>query len=145
MYYYEEKVWGQVVDLEVDDVLNNVPEFLLKKLHINNFIHNKGFIKIKKVIFNPPATIVYWEDGSKTVVKCFKDDIFDKEKGLAMCICKKIFCNDSEYHKFFRYYCSCETPKLAIVDEWLSVDTNEKNGKICNVLDNYENERKYDK
>ena len=25
---------------------------------------------IKKVIFNPPATVVYWSDGSKTVVKC---------------------------------------------------------------------------
>ena len=25
---------------------------------------------IKDVIFAPPATIVYWSDGSKTVVKC---------------------------------------------------------------------------
>lgn len=43
---------------------------------------------IKKIIFNPPATIVYWYDGDKTVVKCRKDEIFDWEKGLAMAISK---------------------------------------------------------
>lgn len=44
---------------------------------------------IEKVIFHDPATIVYWCDGTKTVVKCCKDDIFDPEKGLAMAICKR--------------------------------------------------------
>ena len=38
---------------------------------------------IKNVIFNPPATVVYWTDGTKTVVKCNENDIFDPEKGLA--------------------------------------------------------------
>lgn len=32
------------------------------------------------VIFNPPATIVFWEDGEKTVVKCGEGEVFDKEK-----------------------------------------------------------------
>ena len=44
---------------------------------------------IEKVIFHDPATIVYWCDGTKTVVKCCKDDVFDPEKGLAMAICKR--------------------------------------------------------
>lgn len=39
---------------------------------------------IKNVIFNPPATVVYWTDGTKTVVKCNENDIFDLEKGLAL-------------------------------------------------------------
>lgn len=47
--------------------------------------------EIKKVIFNDPATIVYWTDGTKTVVKAGKDDIFDKETGLAMAIAKRVF------------------------------------------------------
>ena len=34
---------------------------------------------IKEVIFNDPATIVYWEDGTKTVVKCH-NETFDEEK-----------------------------------------------------------------
>lgn len=45
----------------------------------------------KKVIFNDPATIVYWEDGSKTVVKCGADDIYDREKGFAMCVLKRLY------------------------------------------------------
>lgn len=48
---------------------------------------------VKKVIFNDPATIVYWTDNTKTVVKCCKDDKFDAETGLAMAICKR-YLND---------------------------------------------------
>ena len=36
---------------------------------------------IKKVIFNNPATIVFWSDGSKTVVKAHNDD-YDPERAL---------------------------------------------------------------
>lgn len=52
---------------------------------------------IKKVIFNDPATIVLWSDGSKTVVKCQDGDTFDPEKGLAMAFVKKIFGNKGSY------------------------------------------------
>ena len=55
---------------------------------------------IKKVIFNKPATIVYWADGAKTVVKCADFDIFDPEKGLAMAICKRVY--GEEFHKIFK-------------------------------------------
>lgn len=44
---------------------------------------------IKNVIFNKPATIVFWKDGTKTVVKCSENDIYDPEKGLAMAVLKK--------------------------------------------------------
>ena len=52
--------------------------------------------KITRVIFNDPATIVFWEDGTKTVVKAH-DEEFDPEKGLAMAITKKALGNDSYY------------------------------------------------
>lgn len=57
---------------------------------------------IKKVIFNDPATIVYWGDGSKTVVKCCKEESFDPEKGFAMAFLKKLYGNDNTYHKLFK-------------------------------------------
>lgn len=53
--------------------------------------------KIKNVIFNDPATIVMWTDGTKTVVKCQDDDVFDPEKGLAMAISKKALGNKGNY------------------------------------------------
>lgn len=54
---------------------------------------------IKDVIFAPPATIVYWSDGSKTVVKCSKKDVFDPEKGLAMAIAKRCGGNKGSYYR----------------------------------------------
>ena len=60
---------------------------------------------MRKVIFNDPATVVLWSDGTKTVVKCGPDDIFDKEKGLAMAIVKKMAGNDSRFHKVFKEWC----------------------------------------
>lgn len=53
--------------------------------------------EIRKVIFNDPATIVLWSDGTKTVVKCQDGDIFDPEKGLAMAISKKAMGNKGNY------------------------------------------------
>lgn len=52
---------------------------------------------IKEVIFNGPATIVFWDDGDKTVVKC-ENEPFDKEKGLTMAVCKKMFGNKGNYY-----------------------------------------------
>lgn len=64
--------------------------------------------QIKNVIFSDPCTIVLWKDGTKTIVKC-KDEVFDKEKGLAMAICKKVLGTNessSNYYDIFKEYCS---------------------------------------
>ena len=61
-------------------------------------------VSIRKVIFNDPATIVMWSDGSKTVVKCGLEDSYDMEKGLAMAIVKKMAGNDNRFHKVFKQY-----------------------------------------
>lgn len=60
--------------------------------------------KIEKVIFNDPATIVFWADGTKTVVKTQGDDKFDPEKGLAMAISKKYFGNNGFYCDVFKKF-----------------------------------------
>ena len=61
-----------------------------------------GVPGIKKVIFNDPATIVLWTDGTKTVVKSQDKDQFDKEKGLAMAIVKKALGNEGRYYEIFK-------------------------------------------
>ena len=59
--------------------------------------------EIKDVIYNDPATIVFWKDGTKTVVKCQKDkgDTYNPELGLAMCIIKKLSGNKGNYNDVF--------------------------------------------
>lgn len=64
--------------------------------------------QIKKVVFNNPATIVLWEDGTKTVVKKQKGERWDKEKGLAMAIVKKIYDNKGNYNDIFKKWCEEE-------------------------------------
>ena len=59
---------------------------------------------IKNVIFDDPATMVYWKDGTKTVVKCQDGDVYDKEKGLAMCVAKKFFGNKGNFNKVFNKF-----------------------------------------
>ena len=67
--------------------------------------------EIKKVVFNDPATIVFWTDGSKTVVKTQEGDIFDPEKGLAMAISKKVMGNNGRYYEEFKKWLPEETVK----------------------------------
>lgn len=62
----------------------------------------KHYNPIKKVIFNDPATIVFWKDGTKTVVKTHDGDKFDKMTGLAMALSKKYLGNNYDYYKVFK-------------------------------------------
>ena len=82
---------------------NNLPIFLkfLKDLSVTS--------DIKKVIFNGPATIILWNDGTKTVVKCKEEDPYSKEAGFALCILKKLSGND--FHKVLRIACNDKEKK----------------------------------
>ena len=60
-------------------------------------------MRIKDVIFNPPATIVFWADGTKTVVKCH-DEEYDWEKGIAMAFVKKFHHNKGNYNNVFKRF-----------------------------------------
>lgn len=62
---------------------------------------NQNLVRIKNVVFNPPATIVFWTDNSKTVVKA-ENEIFDPEKGLAIAIAKKALGNKGNYYETFK-------------------------------------------
>lgn len=56
---------------------------------------------IKKVLFRDPATIVFWNDGTKTVVKA-SNEVYDPEKGLAIAISKKFLGNGGNYYNEFK-------------------------------------------
>lgn len=68
-------------------------------IEVHNYSKND---EIKDVIFNNPATIIKWNDGSKTIVKCAKDETYNKSTGLAMCMLKKMLGN--KYKKIFKYW-----------------------------------------
>ena len=70
--------------------------------------------EIKNVIFNPPATIVFWQDGTKTVVKA-TNELYDPEKGLAMAIAKRALGNQGNYYNIIKKWVgttkSCDSCK----------------------------------
>ena len=47
--------------------------------------------KPEKVIFSGRATIAFWPDGTKTVVKCKIGDFWDQQTGIAMAVLKKLY------------------------------------------------------
>ena len=79
------------------DALNNLTE-----VFTGGAVSSCMGMGIKDVIFNDPATIVMWSDGSKTVVRVAEGETFDPEKGLAMAISKKHFGNCGNYYNRFK-------------------------------------------
>ena len=77
----------------------NPYETIIAKAMLNSIYGTQSKIipKIKNVIFNPPATIVFWTDGTKTVVKCQNNEEFDPEKGITMAFFKKTHGNKGSY------------------------------------------------
>ena len=67
--------------------------------YINEKLPAMPYPGIKKVILNNPATIILWNDGTKTVVKCSKNEKFDPEKGLAMAISERVLGSYSKFKK----------------------------------------------
>ena len=79
------------------EILTDLYKTILNSTYGTKTFKTNCVPEIKNVIFNDPATIVYWEDGTKTVVKCQDGDEFDPEKGLAMAIAKKAYGNKGSY------------------------------------------------
>lgn len=57
---------------------------------------------IEKVIFNPPATVVIYKDGSKKIVKCGENDEFSPEVGFAMAMMNEMFGSRNAYKNFIK-------------------------------------------
>ena len=93
-----------LVDAEnftITDGPNTVPIVELSgRLIVEHMIENHGRknAQLKKVVFHDPATIVFWTDGTKTVVKCQPGDTFDPLTGFLMAFFKKACGNKGNYN-----------------------------------------------
>lgn len=59
-------------------------------------------LHVDRIIFSPPATIVFWKDGTKTVVKCAKGEPFSEYNGFAAALLKKVFGSNSAVKKLIQ-------------------------------------------
>lgn len=78
----------------------------------------RGFVfrlKIKKVIFSGPCTIVLWANGDKTVVKRAEGDKNDREVAVLYAIAKKKFGNITRVHKKLDPFAKTNAQRIAIL------------------------------
>ena len=84
------KIHGGIFNgLTFSDVEFNYELSREQKLNPNN---------IKKVIFNPPATIVIFKDDTKVVAKTHNEE-YDEEKGFMACMMQVMFPSRSQFNK----------------------------------------------
>ncbi len=89
---------GKVVDIDDSGiwirVLMQTEGFGIgKRFHVSQvdeFELIKPASPISRILYSPPATVVFWSDGTKTVAKCAPHERFDREKGLAIACAKKL-------------------------------------------------------
>ena len=85
--------------------------------------------RIEKVIFSGPATIVFWDDGDKTVVKCMDGDQMNYEMGIAMCTLKKIFGSSyGAFKKHIKELVDCADAAVGADEKLIEEIEEEKDG-----------------
>lgn len=68
---------------------------------------------VKRIVFNPPATIVFWFDGTKTVVKCGKDQPFNPYYGFCAAVTKRMLGHNCAINRHIDEYVAQMDKKAA--------------------------------
>lgn len=71
---------------------------------------------IKRVIYNDPATIIIWDDDTKTIAKCEEGDVYDREKGFYICLLKRLLGNKTTRGLINTHYDEWSDPQITIKD-----------------------------
>lgn len=79
---------------------NAIDQYTMNLKHFENKIFGTYKIpEVREILYNGPATIVFWEDNTKTVVKVQPgEEYYDPDKAFAMAVCKKLFGNKFNRH-----------------------------------------------
>lgn len=99
---------------KVDDVIRR--ENALSKFYASVGVPKSmilsDIVKIRKVVYDNPNTVVVWDDDTVTKCLCSEYDKYDEEKGLLICILKKI-CGSQEVIDVFNSW----VPEPSIISE----------------------------
>lgn len=98
--------------ISVDDynkMANTIENLKKEKVDLQEKVYNayfgykyKNLPEVKEVLYHKPATIIFWKDGTKTVVKAQNKEKYDKEKGFVMAYLKKILGNEGNYYEVIK-------------------------------------------
>lgn len=87
---------------------NGVKSFL-RMMEEKEHLKNRLRPQLVNVWFNEKkgVTVVKWSDGTITKVTLQNDDVWDEEKGIALCYMKKMCGNNSSFNEVFRKHIRC--------------------------------------
>ena len=99
-----------IINEEINEQCENIDEKHISKPSVT-LSHTKPKVKkiyhmpnVEKILFRNPATIVWFTDGTKSVAICGHDDTYDKETGVAICLCKRMLGNKG-YRELMDEWC----------------------------------------
>lgn len=109
---------------DAENYINN----LLNSGYTTSINNSNKMPQIKDVKFNGPATIVFFDDNTKIVIKCTDTDIFDPEKAVMICVLRKALgMSSSQFKKWIgKWTKSYEEPE----ETWNSIE------EICQAIKN---------
>lgn len=82
--------WKDASTLMIKEILNDEKEEEAMDLHP------------VKIIFNDPVSVVFWEDGEKTVVRRHEGEPYDKYTAFCAALAIKIFGSNTEVNRIVR-------------------------------------------
>lgn len=72
---------------------------LLSSIHFTFETALNKIPKVRRIIHSGPATIVFWEDDTKTVVKLSENDFYDEYAAFAAALAIKCYGSNSQVKK----------------------------------------------
>lgn len=68
---------------------------LTRIVKYNSTLSEAEKVYLTKVLYNNPATVVFWSDGTTTKNVCPPDTLYNPDAGLAFCMLRKFMGNDN--------------------------------------------------
>ena len=88
---YKESLYVPYSNMFSEKIINNIAKTNASEL-----------FKPKHIIYNDPATIVFWNDGTKTVVKKSEGEPYNKYNAFCAALAKKVLGNNSIVNKIVK-------------------------------------------
>lgn len=107
----------------ISDILSLTPGMWLGNSHLDYMpgikivspgtpeICSSNIPELDHIIFNDPATIVFWKDGTKTVVKTSDDSEFSYYWGFCAAVAEKLFGSNHAVKTAIRKNCNLKLDK----------------------------------
>ena len=98
---------------KVDDVIRreNALRNFYTKVGVPESMVPSDVVKIRKVVYDNPNTVVVWDDDTVTKCKCSDQDTYDGEKGFLICVLKKL-CGSQEVINCINFWTPAPTLEI---------------------------------